>query len=64
MALTLALDIGGTKIAWGLIDDDTPRTVIARGRIPSQPAGGTTADQLEVAVTEALATPAEETGEE
>ncbi|KXB49568.1 ROK family protein [Corynebacterium sp. MC-04] len=58
MALTLALDIGGTKIAWGLIDDDAPRTVIAHGRVPSQPAGGNTADQLEVAVTEALAAPA------
>lgn len=57
MALTLALDIGGTKIAWGLIDDDAPRTVIAHGRVPSQPAGGNTADQLEVAVTEALAAP-------
>ena len=57
MALTLALDIGGTKIAWGLIDDDAPRTVIAHGRVPSQPAGGNTADQLEVAVTEALASP-------
>lgn len=57
MALTLALDIGGTKIAWALIDDDAPRTVIAHGRVPSQPAGGNTADQLEVAVTEALASP-------
>lgn len=58
MALTLALDIGGTKIAWGLIDDHAPRTVIDHGRVPSQPAGGNTADQLEVAVTEALASPA------
>lgn len=58
MALTLALDIGGTKIAWGLIDDNAPRTVIAHGRVPSQPAGRDPADQLEVAVTEALASPA------
>lgn len=58
MALTLALDIGGTKIAWGLINDNAPRTVIDHGRVPSQPAGGNTADQLEVAVTEALAAPA------
>ncbi|MDU7286850.1 hypothetical protein [Corynebacterium kroppenstedtii] len=41
MALTLALDIGGTKIAWGLIDDDAPRTVIAHGAYPASPRAGT-----------------------
>ena len=61
MGLTLALDIGGTKIAWGLIDDNAPRTVIAHGRLPSQPPGGNTADQLEAAVVEALAASAQGT---
>ena len=55
MASTLALDIGGTKIAYGLIPDDHPFEIEAEGRVPSQPPGSTIAEQCELAVKEALA---------
>ncbi|MEJ4112894.1 ROK family protein [Corynebacterium kroppenstedtii] len=61
MAITLAIDIGGTKIAWGLIDDNSPQAVLTHGRVPSQPPGATTADQVENAVKNAL-TAASKTG--
>lgn len=51
---TLALDIGGTKIAYGIIEDSDPHVIHAEGRVPSQPAGSTIADQVIVAVKEAL----------
>ncbi|MDY6050258.1 MAG: ROK family protein [Corynebacterium sp.] len=54
MSATLALDIGGTKIAYGIIRDDTPTTIDAEGRIPSQPAGKTVAEQVDAAVAAAL----------
>lgn len=50
---TLALDIGGTKIAYGIITDDDPTHVIAEGRVPSQPANGSIQEQVKVAVREA-----------
>lgn len=51
---TLALDIGGTKIAFGIIEDEQPTVIQAEGRVPSQPAGSTIAEQVVVAVKQAL----------
>lgn len=51
---TLALDIGGTKIAFGIIEDEQPTVIHAEGRVPSQPAGSTIAEQVVVAVKQAL----------
>lgn len=50
MSTTLALDIGGTKIAYGLVDDDRPAHVYDAGCIPSQPPGGSIAEQIKSAL--------------
>lgn len=52
---SLVLDIGGTKIAYGLVPDDEPTAVLGEGRIPSQPVGGRIHDQVTAAAREALA---------
>lgn len=52
---TITLDIGGTKIAYGLIPDTQPTTVLALGRIPSQPANSTAHQQVCLALEKALA---------
>lgn len=51
---TLALDIGGTKIAYGIIPDDAPQEVLAEGRVPSQPVGGNILDQVGLALSHAV----------
>ena len=50
---TIALDIGGTKIAYGLIPDSSPTSVIAPGRIPTQPAHSTAQQQVQLALRNA-----------
>src|SRR5699024_6055009 len=52
---TITLDIGGTKIAYGLIPDTQPTTVLAPGCIPSQPANSTAHQQVCLALEQALA---------
>lgn len=52
---TLALDIGGTKIAYGIIADSDPYTIINEGRVPAQPPGTPITDQVALAVRQALA---------
>lgn len=52
---TITLDIGGTKIAYGLIPDAQPTTVLSAGRIPSQPENSTAQQQVCVALREAVA---------
>ncbi|WP_047260170.1 ROK family protein [Corynebacterium uterequi] len=59
--VTLALDVGGTKIAYGLVADTNPREAIAVDSLPSQPAGGAILDQIATAVRRGLAN-AEEAG--
>jgi len=54
---SLAVDIGGTKIAYGIVPDDAPGTVLGEGRVPSLAREGRTLDQLAVAVERALDTP-------
>ena len=54
---SLAIDIGGTKIAYGIVPDDDPGTVLGEGRVPSLAQEGRTLDQLAVAVERALETP-------
>ena len=51
---TIALDIGGTKIAYGLIPDSSPTTVLAAGRIPTQPVDSTAQQQVQLALRTAL----------
>lgn len=53
-ACTLALDIGGTKIAYGFIDDAHPTTIRHQGTVPSQPPGVLIADQVDLAIRQAL----------
>lgn len=55
MPATLSFDIGGTKIAYGWVDDAVPTEVFGEGRLPSQPPGSTVAEQLHVALELALA---------
>ncbi|MGO3377831.1 MAG: ROK family protein [Corynebacterium casei] len=57
---TIALDIGGTKIAYGLIPDSSPTTVLASGRIPTQPADSTAQQQVQLALRTALESAAAE----
>ncbi|WJY68235.1 ROK family protein [Corynebacterium auris] len=52
---SLAIDIGGTKIAYGVVADEEPTTVLAQGQVASQPAGGRIVDQLDLAVKSAVA---------
>lgn len=54
---SLAIDIGGTKIAYGIVPDDAPDTVLGEGRVPSLAQEGRTLDQLAGAVKRALDTP-------
>lgn len=54
-AWTLALDIGATKIAYGMVPDTHPRQVHHTGTVPTQPAGGDPAQQVELAIRQALA---------
>lgn len=54
---SLAVDIGGTKIAYGIDPDDAPDTVLGEGRVPSLAREGRTLDPLAVAVERALDTP-------
>ena len=53
-AATLALDIGGTKIAFGLVADtasDTcPGTVVGEGRVPTLAHSGQIGTQIALAV--------------
>ncbi|HJD79685.1 MAG TPA: ROK family protein [Corynebacterium pollutisoli] len=51
---TLALDIGGTKVAYGLVPDDAPHEIIGAGRLPSLAAERHTLAQVEEAVRVAL----------
>ena len=51
---TIVLDIGGTKIAYGLIPDSAPTTVVAQGRIPTQPGDSTAQQQVQLALSLAL----------
>lgn len=51
---TLALDIGGTKIAYGFIDDANPTSIHHQGSVPSQPPGVLIADQVDLAIRNAL----------
>ncbi|QGU08281.1 Glucokinase [Corynebacterium occultum] len=53
---TLALDIGATKIAYGLIPDTHPLQAHHTGTVPTQPPGGDPLTQVEVAVRQALET--------
>ncbi|MDO5512489.1 ROK family protein [Corynebacterium sp.] len=53
---TLALDIGGTKIAYGLVPDDSPHEVIGAGRLPSLALERRTLEQVRAAVATALST--------
>lgn len=48
--LTAALDVGGTKIAYGLVDDASPTDVFSRGRIPAGKNGPGTVDQMRQAL--------------
>ncbi|SDR96157.1 ROK family protein [Corynebacterium timonense] len=50
---SLAVDIGGTKIAYGVVADDSPTVVLAEGKVASQPAGRTLAEQLDLAIARA-----------
>lgn len=55
---TGALDVGGTKIAYGLVDPDQPTDIVATGEIPSQPRQSTPQRQVRAALwllTEAAA---------
>ncbi|GAB3945765.1 ROK family protein [Corynebacterium tapiri] len=52
-SVSLVLDIGATKIAYGLVPDDSPRDVLHTGRIPTQPADSTAADQVRSALRQA-----------
>ncbi|MBK4145966.1 ROK family protein [Corynebacterium macginleyi] len=56
MTVTLALDVGATKIAWGFVDDDSPMTARCVGRIPAQPRGATTGEQIQKAIAQAVDT--------
>lgn len=56
MSATLALDVGATKIAWGIIADNQPRSIVAHGRVPTQPQGSTAQEQIKKAIAEVLAT--------
>ena len=50
---TLALDIGGTKIAYGVVPDLSPTTALHTGRIPTRSPGTTIAQQVEAAIAAA-----------
>ena len=52
--LTAALDVGGTKIAYGLIDDASPTEVFNRGRIPAGKNGPDTVNQMREALRNIL----------
>lgn len=47
---TLALDIGGTKIAYALVPDDAPSTTLTSGRVDTQGNGLTPLGQTRVAM--------------
>lgn len=51
---TLALDIGATKIAYGLVPDTNPPEVCHTGTVPTQPAGGDPVQQVKLAIRQAL----------
>lgn len=53
-AATLALDIGGTKIAYGLVADSAPETVAAEGRVDALAHSGQIGGQVVLAVKSAL----------
>ncbi|QYH19614.1 ROK family protein [Corynebacterium aquatimens] len=53
-AATLALDIGGTKIAYGLVPDSDPQTVVGEGRLPAHAHSGRIGAQVTQAVTNAI----------
>lgn len=54
MNTTLAIDIGGTKIAYGFVADHDPLNVVGSGSVPSQPRGKRVVDQLDLAISEAI----------
>lgn len=56
---TLALDIGGTKIAHGLVPDDHPGEILRPGRVPSLVAERRTLSQVAEATRRSLADAAE-----
>lgn len=52
-AATLALDIGGTKIAYGLVADGDPQTVVGEGRVRALAHTGRIGEQVALAVAAA-----------
>ena len=55
MPSTLCFDIGGTKIAYGIVHDDDPTHAVASGTVPAQPHDSLLAEQFDKAVGIALA---------
>ena len=55
MPSTLCFDIGGTKIAYGIVHDDDPTHAVASGTVPAQPHDSLLANQFDKAVSIALA---------
>lgn len=51
---TLALDMGATKIGYGIVDDDEPLACHTYGRIPTRVEGSTPAEQVKAALRVAL----------
>ena len=54
MPSTLSFDIGGTKIAYGIVHDHAPSDIIAAGSVPAQPQGSSLAAEFDKAVGVAL----------
>ncbi|MDK4236345.1 ROK family protein [Corynebacterium pseudodiphtheriticum] len=52
---TLCFDIGGTKIAYGIVHDNSPTETIAAGSVPAQPQGSSLTAEFDKAVGIALA---------